>query len=478
MKVAVIGAGPAGISAAYQLSKANVEVHVYEAGPNVGGLARTIELWGQKVDIGPHRFLSSDRRVNELWLEVAGKDYEMVNRLTRIVYRRKFFHYPLKPLDAFSKLGPFEAAHCLASYFWSRARPMPLDGSFEAWVVNRFGRRLFEIFFKSYSEKLWGISCRQLDSDFAAQRIKKLTLLEAVKNALSGGRGNKHKTLADQFAYPIGGTGMIYERMAEGVKARGGQVFCKRPVRRVLAENGRATGIELEDGTTESYDHIISTMPLTQLVTRLPDLPEDIRHKAESLKFRNTVLVYLEVKSSTLFPDNWVYIHSPDLQMGRISNFRNWVPELYGEAKTTILAVEYWCYDEDPMWKQPDEDLIKLASAEMRKTGLLPNEEICNGYVYRIKRCYPVYDLGYKQRLKPVEAWLAGIKGLSVIGRYGAFKYNNQDHSILMGILAAENIAHNASHDLWDVNTDYDTYQEATVITKTGLKTKESGSGD
>lgn len=473
MKVAVIGAGPAGMSAAYQLSKANVQVDVYEAGPTVGGLARTIELWGQKVDLGPHRFLSSDRRVNELWLELAGQDFEMVNRLTRIVYRRKFFHYPLKPLDAFSKLGPFEAARCLASYGKARLKPVALDGSFEAWVVNRFGRRLFEIFFKSYSEKLWGISCRQLDSDFAAQRIKKLTLSEAVMNALRGGRGNQHKTLADQFAYPLGGTGMIYERMAGGVKARGGRVFCQTPVRRVLAENRRATGIELEDGTTVSYDHIISTMPFTQLVTRLPDLPEDIRRHAESLKFRNTILVYLEVKSVTLFPDNWVYIHSPDLQMGRISNFRNWVPQLYGQAQSTILAIEYWCYDEDAMWKQSDAELIKLASAEMRKTGLLANEEIGNGYVHRIKRCYPVYDLGYKDRLKPVEAWLSGIAGLSVIGRYGAFKYNNQDHSILMGILAAENISNGAKHNLWDVNTDYDTYQEATVITRTGLKKKD-----
>lgn len=472
-KVAVIGAGPAGMSAAYLLSKANIPVHVYEAGPAVGGLARTIELWGQKVDLGPHRFLSSDRRVNELWLEVVGTDYEMVNRLTRIVYRGKLFHYPLKPLDAFSKLGPLEAAHCLASYARARLAPVPLDGSFETWVVNRFGRRLFEIFFKSYSEKLWGISCRELDSDFAQQRIKKLTLSEAVKNALFSGRGNKHKTLADQFAYPFGGTGIVYERMAEAVNARGGRVFVKRPVRRVITENRRATAIELEDGTTESYDHIISTMPITQLVTRLPEVPDDVRRSAESLKFRNTMLVYLQVKSTALFPDNWVYIHSPDLQMGRICNFRNWVPQLYGDAQTTILSVEYWCYDEDALWNDADEAIIALASAEARKTGLLGNEEICGGHVHRIKRCYPVYDLGYKQRLKPVESWLTGIEGLSVIGRYGAFKYNNQDHSILMGILAVENITQGAQHNLWEVNTDYETYQEATVITKTGLKKKE-----
>lgn len=473
MKVAVIGAGPAGISAAYQLSKAKVETHVFEAGPAVGGLAKTVELWGQKVDLGPHRFLSSDRRVNELWLEVAGSDYEMVNRLTRIVYRRKFFHYPLKPMDAFSKLGPWEAARCITSYAKERLAPTQLDGSFENWVVSRFGRRLFEIFFKSYSEKLWGISCRSLDSDFAAQRIKKLTLSEAIKNALSGGQGNKHKTLADQFAYPLGGTGMVYERMAAGVKKRGGQVNCRRPVKRVLVENNRAIGIELEDGAVEKFDHVISTMPMTQMVSQLPDLPEDVRKKSESLKFRNTILVYLEVSSTNLFPDNWVYVHSSDLLMGRVSNFRNWVPQLYGDAKTTIVAIEYWCYDEDALWTDDDEKLVQLGSKELRQTGLMNDGQVLRGHVHRIKRCYPVYDLGYKERLKPVEAYLSTIGGLSVIGRYGAFKYNNQDHSILMGILAADNIANGAKHNLWGVNTDYDTYQESTVITKTGLKTKD-----
>jgi protoporphyrinogen oxidase len=470
MKVAVIGAGPAGMSAAYQLCKAKASVQVFEAAPGVGGLARTIELWGQKVDLGPHRFLSSDRRVNELWLEVVGRDYEMVNRLTRIVYRRKFFHYPLKALDAFNKLGPWEAARCVASYAKVRMSPIPLDGSFETWVVNRFGRRLFEIFFKSYSEKLWGISCLQLDSDFAAQRIKKLNLLEAVKNALRAGRGNRHKTLADQFAYPTGGTGMVYERMADFVNSHGGKVICGKAVKRVLAENNRATAIEFEDGTTEAFDHIVSTMPITQLVSRLPGVPADILQKAEALKFRNTILVFLEVDGTDLFPDNWVYMHSPELQMGRVSNFRNWVPQLYGLAKTTILSIEYWCYDEDALWKQSDESLIAAASDELRKTGLIGDAVIRGGHVHRIKRCYPVYSIGYKEHLQPVEAYLSSIANLSVIGRYGAFKYNNQDHSILMGILAAENIMQGRKHNLWSVNTDYDTYQESTVITKTGLE--------
>lgn len=469
MNVAVIGAGPAGLAAAYQLAKSGVAVQVFEAGPHVGGLARTIELWGMKADLGPHRFLSADRRVNELWLEVIGHDYTMVNRLTRIFYQGRFFHYPLKPFDALARLGVFEAARCLASYARGRLRPGPLDGSFENWVVNRFGRRLFEIFFKSYSEKLWGISCQELDSDFAAQRIKKLTLLGAIKNALTLGRKNEHKTLADQFAYPHGGSGVLYERMAAAVTARGGRVCSRRPVQRVLVEQGRATGVEFEDGTRLACDHVISTMPITLLVARLDGVPEAVRQASASLRFRNTILVYLHVDAVDLFPDNWLYVHSPDLRTGRITNFRNWVPQLYGASRTSILALEYWCYPEDELWTRDDARLIALATEELVRTGLDRGARVTGGHVHRIHRCYPVYDRGYKERLQPVERHLSSVAGLSAIGRYGAFKYNNQDHSLLMGMLAAENLTSGTRHNLWEINTDYDNYQEATVITETGL---------
>jgi protoporphyrinogen oxidase len=470
VKVAVIGAGPAGMSAAYCLSKEGVNVDVYEASPQVGGLSKTLDLWNQKVDLGPHRFFSDDTRVNKLWLEVAGQDYDMVDRLTRIYYKKKFFFYPLKPFNALSNLGVVEAASCFLSYVRERISPTTLDGSFENWVVSRFGRRLFEIFFKTYSEKLWGISCKELDSDFAAQRIKKLSMFEAIKNALFAGKKNKHKTLIDQFAYPLHGTGMIYENMRKAVEKKGGNVYCSSPVQRVLAYNGTVTGIELPDGTVKEYDHVISTMPLSLLVTRLPEVPAEIKEAAESLRFRNTILVYLNVDGTDLFPDNWLYIHSTDLQSGRITNFRNWVPQLYGNEKTSILVLEYWCYNEDALWKASDAELIELGKKELIKTGLIKNSPILDGYVHKIPRCYPVYERGYKERLKPIENYLSGIGGLSVIGRYGAFKYNNQDHSMLMGIMAADNILKKGRHNLWDINTDYETYQEASVITKTGLQ--------
>jgi protoporphyrinogen oxidase len=472
MKVAIIGAGPAGITAAHELAKQIPTVDLYEASDSVGGLAKSIQLWNQTVDIGPHRFFSSDRRVNEAWLEVVGKDYEMVDRLTRIYYKKKFFHYPLKPFDALRNLGLWEATLCMMSFFGEKIIPTKQDNSFETWVTGRFGKRLFRIFFKTYSEKLWGISCKELDADFAAQRIKKLSLWEAVKNGIFGGKGNKHKTLVDQFAYPIGGTGMVYNRMKEFILKQGGNVFLKTPIERVITENGKVKGLQLKDGTIREYDVVISSMPMTLMVSRLPEVPEHILECTRKLKFRNTIIVYLKVEAKNLFPDNWIYVHSADLQTGRITNFRNWVPQLNGKEESSILALEYWCYDQDEMWTRSDEELIALGKKELAGTGLVSADKIAEGHVYRIPRCYPVYDRGYKDNLKPVEEYLSTIQNLLVIGRYGAFKYNNQDHSILMGLLAAENILKGTKHNLWDINTDYESYQEESVITKTGLKTK------
>jgi protoporphyrinogen oxidase len=469
MKIAIIGAGPAGMTSAYQLSKVIKEVDLYEASSSVGGMAKTIDLWNQKVDIGPHRFFSNDTRINELWLEVAGNDYEMVDRLTRIYYNKKFFHYPIKAFDALKNLGIFTAASCVMSYGLEKLTPTKDTSTFEGWVTNRFGKKLYSIFFKTYTEKLWGIPCNVLDADFAAQRIKKFSLGEAMKTALFGNSG-KHKTLVDQFAYPHEGTGMVYERMASFVKKQGGNLFLNTPIKRVLTKNKKAYAIELEDGTLKEYDHIISSMPISLMVSRLPEVPENIKVAANSLKFRNTIIVYLNVQSKDLFPDNWLYVHSADLRMGRLTNFRNWVPQVNGKEQSTICALEYWCYDEDDFWNWSEEKLIELGKEELRKTGLINDAEISDGYIYKIPRCYPVYGSGYKDTLSPVENYLKTIENLHVIGRYGSFKYNNQDHSILMGMLAAENILENKKHNIWNINTDYDDYQEASIITKIGLK--------
>jgi len=471
MRVGIIGAGPAGLTCAYQLTKAGIETDLYEASASVGGLAKTIELWNQRVDLGPHRFFSRDARVNKLWLEIVGTDYLMVDRLTRILYNDRLFRYPIQPLDVITKLGVAETFRCLLSYIRENitpGEPKATEETFESWVVRRFGRRLFEIFFKTYSEKLWGISCDELDADFAAQRIKKFSLYEALKSALLINRPTEHNTLVEQFAYPHEGTGTVYERMASFVSRNGGNIYLNTPIDRVMNFDGGVRGLELVNGIVENYDHVVSSMPLTQLVLRLKGADESVINSAKSLRFRNTILVYLKVQNETLFPDNWVYVHSKSLKLGRITNFRNWSPNLYGEEKSSIVALEYWCNDSDELWSMDDNKLIELGRKEFVETSLARREEIADGHIIRIHRCYPVYKKDYKEILKPIVNYLRQIGGLTVIGRYGSFKYNNQDHSILMGMLAAENITGDAKNDLWAINTDYE-YQEEALITETGL---------
>jgi protoporphyrinogen oxidase len=380
-----------------------------------------------------------------------------------------FFNYPIQASNALKGLGIIEAMRCVLSYLKQLILPYKKTDTFESWVSNRFGKRLFQIFFKTYSEKLWGIKCEELDSDFAAQRIKKLSLFEAIKNALFQGKNNQHATLVDQFAYPLKGTGSVYMKMAGKIVENGGRIHLNTGVEKVLTSGRVITGLELNNGKILEYDKVISSMPLSLLVTRLPETPYDIKELAHALKFRNTILVYLSVDKTGLFPDQWLYIHSADLKMGRITNFRNWVPGLYGENKESILCLEYWCNFEDPEWQMDDAAYIVLGTEEISKTGLIGHGKVISGKVVRIPRCYPVYFKGYKEKLKPIEDYLNTIENLQVIGRYGAYKYNNQDHSILMGILSAENIFADKKNELWKINTDYEVYQESSVITKTGL---------
>lgn len=472
-KIAIIGAGPAGLTAAYELSKeSSLKVHVYEWGDRPGGMCKSLRLWDTTVDIGPHRFFSYDTRVNKLWLEVAGRDYKMVNRLTRIYYRKRFFLYPIAPFDALKKVGLRTAVQCVCSYFKERINPVTPDGSFETWVTHRFGKKLYEMFFKTYSEKLWGMNCRNIDDDFASQRIKKLSLMAVIVNAFKGGTSS-HKTLVDEFAYPTGGTGSVYRNMEEAIIRNGGCVHYNHKIHGIEIVNGEAKGVCFDEGkTVEYFDEVVSTMPLTDAVNHMKNVPETIRNKVAKLRYRNTVMVYLQVDSVNLFPDNWLYIHSPELQMGRITNFRNWVPELYGNNNYTILAIEYWCYDEDELWQFPDKDFVQLATREMQATGLLNNCKVLDGFVYKIPKSYPAYHKGYRDDIKPVEDYLKTLGRCHFIGRYGAFKYNNQDHSMLMGWMLAQNILHGAGYDLWSVNTDYDNYQEGSLISQSGLVPK------
>ena len=429
-------------------------------------MAKSFQLWGQTVDLGPHRFFSSDPRVNEFWLESLDYEYVMVDRLTRIYYKDRFFSYPIQAKNALLGLGIIEAIRCVFSYMVVKIKPGQDESKFDSWVTNRFGKRLFQIFFKSYTEKLWGIKCSELDADFAAQRIKKLSLFEAMKAALLGDKEGKHRTLVDEFAYPKLGAGDVYNRIAEKFVLAGGTLELNTRVTDVKLFSNQVK-ISVNEKSPEIYNHVISTMPLTQLVQKI-GAPLHVLEKIKELKFRNTILVYLKVEGKNPFPDQWIYVHAENLQTGRITNFRNWTKTINGDQKANIICLEYWCYANDEMWKSDDDKLIGLASKELYATNLIDRESISEGFVQRVPNCYPVYSSGYREVLEPIQEYLKGINCITPIGRYGSFKYNNQDHSILMGLLASENILGQSYTDLWAINTDYE-YQESTRITSTGL---------
>ncbi|WP_375237855.1 FAD-dependent oxidoreductase [Aurantibacter sp.] len=465
MKVIIIGAGPAGLSCGYKLAKENVNVEIFEASPYVGGMSRSFDLWGQRVDLGPHRFFSKEKHINDFFTTLIKDDYTLVNRLTRIYYKNTFFNYPIKLFNVLRNLSIFTIFQILWDYAKVRLVPIKNPDTFEKWVSNRFGTKLYEIFFKHYSEKLWGIPCSKIDADWAAQRIKSLSLFEAVKSAFFGNIGNKHKTLIDQFAYPNYGTGTLYERAANYITEHNGQINLNKKVSNVIQDaNGKAIGIELTDGTQVFADVVISTMPLTLLLKGLQNVPTQITKAVNKLYFRNTILVYLEVDALDLFKDNWIYVHSPEVKHGRITNFRNWSPTLNKDKDTTILCMEFWAFNEDEIWTDKDENISELAIKEIKTLNLIPKEtKFLNSKIIRVPRCYPVYETGYQKPLKEVESYLDTIENLIPIGRYGSFKYNNQDHSILMGILAAEKITTGKHIDLWEINTDVE-YQEDAKI--------------
>ena len=474
MKVAVIGAGPAGLTCALKLAQSGIQVDVYESDATVGGMTRSFELWGQEVDLGPHRFFSKDDKVNDFWLEQVGDDYIMVDRLTRIYYGKKFFLYPVKAMNALVNLGILKATACVFSYVKAQlfGKNKGKETTFEEWVSNKFGYKLYSIFFKTYSERLWGIPCSELDADFARQRIKGLDLLEVIKNALFHSAGTKHKTLLEQFAYPKMGGGVPYETIAEKIKERGSHIYLNTPVKGISVKSGTAQGVVTADGKVKKYDYVVSTAPFTQMLCSIDELGKDIHDLAKSLVYRNTTLVYLEVTNTNVFKDNWIYVHDTNVTFGRMTNFRNWSPYMLNGKDSSILCLEYWSYDDDKLWNLNDEQMISLAKEEIVKTGLVKQEELKEGHVIKMHRSYPVYNTGYQEKMNTLQNAADSISNLAFIGRNGSFKYNNQDHSILMGLLCAENIIAGDRHNnLWNVNTDYD-YQEGGKSLETKKETE------
>lgn len=465
-KIIIIGAGPAGLTAAYRLAQAGCDVCVYEASSHVGGFSRSVRIWGENVDLGPHRFFSKVKAVNDLFFEVLQGEFYSINRLTRIFYKGRFFLYPLNPIDSLLKLGLFESIRCLAAYCKARLFPHRDEKTLENWVVNRFGRRLYSIFFRTYTEKVWGIPCARIDADWASQRIKKMSLLGVIKSAFGMEGKKKHTSLIDSFNYPRGGAGALYEKMADLARKHGAVIHIHSPIKKVLTElssSGEecASGVQLMNGEKVGSDFVISTMPLTRMVEGLEQTPKNILECAQKLRYRNTILVYINIKEKKLFEDNWIYIHSSTVQHGRITNFRNWKIESEKEKGDQVLCLEFWCFNGDAIWDMSDEDLSALARKELASVfeGEVFSEDMPT-HIIKLGKTYPVYDLGYHEYLNPIIDRLNKVKNLYPIGRYGSFKYNNQDHSILMGLEVARKIIDGANVDLWRINSDSDFHEE------------------
>ncbi|MBE9041449.1 NAD(P)/FAD-dependent oxidoreductase [Oscillatoriales cyanobacterium LEGE 11467] len=460
----VIGGGPAGLTAAYQLSKQNHKSVVLEKGDRVGGISRTETYKGYRFDIGGHRFFTKVKEVEQLWHEVLTDDFINVPRMSRIYYDGKFFSYPLEPFDALTKLGLIDSMMIMLSYMKIKMRPLPEEDNLEQWVTNRFGERLYQTFFKTYTEKVWGMSCTKIQADWAAQRIKGLSLKKAVLNALF--KVNNTKTLIKEFEYPRLGPGMMWERFQEKLDDRGSPVHLKTNVIGIEREGKRIksiTAIKDEQLVKFSGDNFVSSMPVSLLLNRLnPAPPEHVLEAARGLKYRDFLIVSLVVNKEHLFPDNWIYIHSPEFKVGRIQNFKNWSPEMVPDASKTCLGMEYFCSEGDNLWEMSNEDLIALASREVVGLGLVDNTDLIeDGTVIRQYKAYPVYDGEYRRHLQVIEDYLETFENLQTTGRNGMHRYNNQDHSMLTGMLAAKNIL-GEDHDLWNVNVERSYHEEFT----------------
>ena len=468
-KVVIVGGGPAGLTCAHELQKAEAGIRtvVLEADDIVGGIARTESHRGYRFDIGGHRFFTKVTEVEDVWNEIMGDDFITVPRLSRIYYRDKFYDYPLKPMNALRNIGIYETFRIMISLLRYKILPHRTEETFEHWVVNRFGYRLYAHFFKSYTEKVWGVPCSEIRADWAAQRIKNLSLFKAVWNAFTG--SNDTSSLIEKFKYPRLGPGQMWEKMTEKLRNHGGEVRLKSWVKRVMHDNMHVTGVEVcqEDpktGEVETYietgSEFINTMPLRELLQCMdPAPPAAVLAAADKLKYRDFMIVTLVLDHEDPFPDNWIYVHSAHVNVGRIQNFRAWSKAMIPEANRSSIGMEYFCNDTDALWSMPDEELIRLAGRELEKIGLAPASSVVDGAIIRQPKAYPVYDSEYQDALDVIKSYVTGFDNFQTVGRNGLHRYNNQDHSMLSAMLAARNIL-GERHDVWEVNVERSYHEE------------------
>ena len=469
-RTVIVGGGPAGLTAAYLLGKRGRPSLVVEADDVVGGIARTVERNGWRFDIGGHRFFTKVSEVEALWHELLPdeQDFLLRPRMSRIFFDGKFFDYPLKASNALLNLGIVEAVRCVLSYVWVRIRPPKDQSTFEGWVAARFGWRLYRMFFKTYTEKVWGVPATSIQADWAAQRIKNLSLLSAILNALRPRTKQTDITsLIEEFRYPRLGPGMMWERTAELVESQGGEVRMRTAATTIEWITGSgATHVHLRDcdGGVERVpvDHLVSSMPLGELIFSLvPPAPISVQDAARRLGHRDFLTVALVVPERRSFPDNWIYVHSPDVRLGRIQNFRSWSPEMVKEG-WTCLGLEYFVFEGDDLWEQADADLVALGARELAALKLIEPDEVTEGHVVRMPKAYPVYDEHYADAVATIRDWVtANLPNVHPIGRNGMHRYNNQDHSMYTAMLTVENILDETEHDVWTVNVEDEYHEES-----------------
>jgi len=460
--ICIIGAGPAGLTAAYVLTGDGVPVTVIEAEQQVGGLAKTVERDGYRFDLGGHRFFTKSEEVESLWHEVLDEEFLLRPRMSRIYWNRRFLDYPLRGGDVIRKLGPVELTRAGLSYLNAATKPKGGEESFEEWVSNRFGRRLFELFFRSYTEKVWGVPTSELRAEWAAQRIKGLSFWSAAKAAFFG-NGDNVKTLINEFHYPRLGPGQMWDAMTAKIEERGGDVRLGTPVDRVVIEAGEVLEVSA-GGIDHSPPHVISSLPLHTLVAvTTPRPPERVVEAAAGLRYRDFLTVAVVVDGEDAFPDNWIYIHEPNVRVGRIQNYRSWSPWMVPDANKACLGLEYFCFDGDELWSASDDELVALAARELEQLELVDSSKVERGYVVRVPKAYPMYDTLYAERVAEIRSWLDRIENLQQVGRNGLHRYNNSDHSSLTAIRAAENALLGTHHDIWAVNAE-SVYHEEHVV--------------
>lgn len=452
----MLGAGPAGLTAAHVLALRDRKAAVVEAEGTVGGIAKTVEFNGYRFDLGGHRFYTKLKPVERLWEDALGEELLLRRRLSRIYFRGHFFNYPLRAEDVFRGLGVVESARCALSYiYWRRKLRNQEPQSFEDWVVRRFGQRLYDDFFRSYTHKVWGIPGSEIRAEWAAQRIQDFSLSSALRNIIRPS-GDPARTLIEEFHYPRLGPGQMWEAFRERVESRGIPVHLQRRCVSIRRDGDRvvAIGLESENETTEhAVDGVVSTIALPDLVAALdPPAPDSVRDAARQLRFRNLCLVAVMTSEEVPFPDNWIYLHDPGTLAGRVQNFGAWSPDMVKRG-TTCLGVEYFCFPEDEIWRMSDADAVELAKGELGRIGLLDPELVTDGVKVRVPRAYPMYDSGYREAAAEIRGYLESFTNLQTCGRNGLHRYNNQDHSMWTGILAALNLLDGGDRDLWSVNT-------------------------